>query len=112
MAIVIRVEAAALTAIGRLPKNLRTVPSSKHQENLHGAETDSAEKRVLLVQKTWLFKPTERNPRSIVRNRDVAHKLAAEDVAQMNTALVAEVERCCFPGPLYEHLSLFFRVIN
>ena len=44
-AIVIRVEAAALIAIGRLPKNLRTVPSSKHQENLDGAETDSAEKR-------------------------------------------------------------------
>ena len=107
-AIVIRVVAAALTAIGRLPENLRTVPSSTQQENLDGAETDSAEKRVLLVQKTWLFKPTERNPRSIVRNRDVAHKLAAEDVAKMNTALVAEVERCCFPGPLYEHLYLFF----
>jgi len=94
-AIRIRVVAAALTAIGRLPENLRTVPSSTQQENLDGAETDSAEKRELMVQKSWRFEPTERNPHSIVPSQHVDHnKLSAEDVAEANTALVAEVERC------------------
>jgi hypothetical protein len=79
-AIVVMVAPLAWAAIEQLPEIHRTVPSKAHGKHVLKAT----------VQRTFKFIPTVQIPHHRVHNGVVHQKLPWEDVAEVNTALVAE----------------------
>ena len=80
VAIVVQVAPPAWVAIEQLPEIHRTVPSKAHGKHVLKA----------MVQQTFTFIPTVQIPHHRVHNGVVHQKLSGEDVAEVNTALVAE----------------------
>jgi len=79
-AIVVQVAPPTWAAIEQLPEFHRTVPTKRDGKHVLKAT----------VQQTYKFKPTVVIPHHRVHDRAVHQKLSGGDVAEVNTALVAE----------------------
>jgi hypothetical protein len=93
-ALVVQVAPSAWAAIEQLPEIHRTVPSKAHGK--HGLKPT--------VQQTFTFKPTVVIPHHRVHDRVVHQKLSGGDVAEVNTALVAEATHFKASPPHWRHL--------
>jgi hypothetical protein len=79
-ALLVQVAPPAWVAIEQLPEFHRTVPTKRDGKHVLKAT----------VQQTYTFKPTVVIPHHRVHDRVVHQKLSGGDVAEVNTALVAE----------------------